>query len=207
MKYGTLNLGQIEAMVNKLGGMDGVERFLRGELTVSEPTRNWREQDGVIYFSVTSNGKTGEEWIRHLEGKKFNVTSYAKSVLRHPDFKPTKASTVHEIAVLKGMLFADNDRITSKIRTEAERRKLAKPNAEIACLIRDKFTDKEIEEMGLWAIAAMHDPIEDSGGGLALLSANRDGDGCYLVAFSVNPDNRWLRGYGFAFSVEQVVSP
>ena len=36
MKYPKLELGTIEAVVNKLGGMDGVQRFLRGELTVSE---------------------------------------------------------------------------------------------------------------------------------------------------------------------------
>ena len=30
MKYGELNLGQIEAIVNKLGGMEGVQRFLSG---------------------------------------------------------------------------------------------------------------------------------------------------------------------------------
>jgi len=35
MKYGELNLGQIEAIVNKLGGMAGVQRFLAGECTVA----------------------------------------------------------------------------------------------------------------------------------------------------------------------------
>ena len=30
MKYGELNLGQIEAVVNRLGGMEGVQRFLAG---------------------------------------------------------------------------------------------------------------------------------------------------------------------------------
>jgi len=34
MKYGDLNLGQIEAVVNKLGGMDGVYRLLSGELVI-----------------------------------------------------------------------------------------------------------------------------------------------------------------------------
>ncbi len=34
MKYGELNLGQIEAIVNKLGGMEGVQRFLSGDLVV-----------------------------------------------------------------------------------------------------------------------------------------------------------------------------
>lgn len=36
MKYGELNLGQIEAIVNKLGGMEGVHRFLRGEMIARE---------------------------------------------------------------------------------------------------------------------------------------------------------------------------
>jgi hypothetical protein len=34
MKYGELNLGQVEAIVNRLGGMDGVQRFLSGESMV-----------------------------------------------------------------------------------------------------------------------------------------------------------------------------
>lgn len=34
MKYGELNLGQIEAIVNKLGGMEGVQRFLAGSIEV-----------------------------------------------------------------------------------------------------------------------------------------------------------------------------
>ena len=34
MKYGELNLGQIEAIVNKLGGMEGVQRFLSGHADV-----------------------------------------------------------------------------------------------------------------------------------------------------------------------------
>src|SRR3989338_4837086 len=127
-------LGRIEAVWNKLGGEDGVDRFLRDELSVSEPTRSWREEDGVIYFSVTSDGTT-------------------------------------EVAVLKGMLFEDNDRITKKIRAEADKRKLSKPNAELACLIREKFTDKEIEAMGLWYIVAMHEPINDSDGDPFLLNA------------------------------------
>ncbi len=36
MKYNDLTLGQIEAIVNKLGGMEGVQSFLRGERTLHE---------------------------------------------------------------------------------------------------------------------------------------------------------------------------
>ena len=163
----------------------------------------WREQDGVIYFSVTSDGKTGEEWIKHLEDKGFRIGDYAKSMLRSKDFKPTKGVT-YEIAVLKGTLFEDNDRITSKIRAEADKRKLTKPNAEVACLIREMFSDKELEAMGLWWIVAMHEPIKDSDGDPRLLLADRSDDGRRLFACYGSPGHGWSRGNGFAFVVSQV---
>jgi hypothetical protein len=195
----------VEAVFNKLGGVEGARRFLRDELSVSEPIRSWREEDGVIYFSVESDGTTGEGWITRLESKCFRVGDYAKQVLRMPSFKPTSGVTT-EVAVLRGMLFNDNDRITKKIRHEADKRKLSKPNAELACLIREKFTDKEVEQMGLWYIVAMHEPINDSDGGPDLLCADRDSDGRWLDACHGRPDRRWHRGYGFAFAVSQVSS-
>ncbi|MBI4993432.1 hypothetical protein HZC33_00525 [Candidatus Wolfebacteria bacterium] len=200
-----LTAGQLNAIVKKLGGHDMALRFLRDELSVSEPIRSWREKDGVIYFSVTSDGTTGEDWIKRLEGNGFRVRDYAKQVLRSPDFKPTNGETT-EVAVLKGMLFEDNDRITKKIRAEADKRKLSKPNAELACLIRLKFTDKEIEAMGLWWIVAMHEPINDSDGDPRLLGASRYGDGRWLGACSGRPGLGWRRGVGFAFAVSQVSS-
>jgi len=39
MKYANLNLGQIEAIGNRLGGERGIDRFLAGELIVSEKPR------------------------------------------------------------------------------------------------------------------------------------------------------------------------
>jgi len=203
MKYGELNLGQVEAIVNKLGGMDGAQRLLRGELTVFEPERAWREQDDVIYFSVTSDGTTGEEWIKRLEGKDFRTSNYAKSVLRSSDFKPTDGVTT-EIAVLKGMLFEDSDRVTKKIRAEADKRELLKPNAEVACLIREKFSDEEIEAMGLWWIVTMHELINDSDGAPSLLHTHRHDDGRWLYVYHDDPGIRCHCEIGFAFAVSQV---
>ena len=200
-----LTAGQLNAIVKKLGGHDMALRFLRDELSVSEPTRSWREEDGVIYFSVTSDGTTGEDWIKRLEGNGFRVGDYAKQVLRSPDFKPTNGVTT-EVAVLKDMLFEDNDRITSKIRAEANKRKLVKPEAELGCLIRDTFTDEEIEAMGIVWIVAFHEPIKDSDGYPNLLSVDRFGDGHCLNAYCVRSDLRWSRGNGFAFVVSRVSS-
>ena len=201
--------GQLNTMVKLLraqgGGEDAPERFLRGELLlVSVPTRSssWREEGSVIYFHVTSDGTTGEDWITRLKGKGFRL-DYAKKMLRMPDFKPTNGVTT-QVAVLKGMLFEDDDRITKKIRAEADKRKLLKPNTEVACLIREKFTDKDLEAMGLWWIITMHEPITVAGGGPDILGADRYDDGSWLNACSDAPGVRWYRDYGFAFVVSQV---
>jgi len=201
MKYSDLDLRQIEKVVKKLGLMNGVNKFLRGELIVPEPARRLPEENGVIYFFVNSDGTTGEQWIDRLEKKNFRVGDYAKGILRSNSFEPTSGITTYEIAVLKDEMFSDNDRITKNIRKHAKNYKLTTPNAEVACLIREKFSDKELEAMGLHCIVTMHEPIKDFGGHPRILIASRDGSGSWLNASSVSPDNGWGRSMGFAFIV------
>ncbi len=173
-------------------------------VSVSEPIRSWREEeDGVIYFSVTSDGTTGLEWIERLEKKGFCLLDYVKSILRSPDFRPT-SSVMTEVAVLKGMLFEDQSRTTKNIRIEAKKRKLSKLNAELACLILDKFTDEEIEAMGLNWIVAVHEPINDTGGAPSLLNVGRNGDCRFLSEYYGRSDGGWPRDFGFAFAVSPV---
>ncbi len=54
MKYGDLSLGQIEAIVNKLGGMEGVNRFLSDEITlkVIGPFELWKTIRVGCYKSI-----------------------------------------------------------------------------------------------------------------------------------------------------------
>lgn len=170
-----------------------------------EPVCSWREEDGVIYLGATSDGTSGPEWIERLEKKGFRLTKWSKDVLNSPDFKPTKGVT-YKIAVLKGTLFANSNRITSKIRAEAERRKLEKPNAEVACLIREMFSDEELEAMGLWWIVVFHESIKDSGGGPDLLAAGRGDGGRWLGAYCDGPGGGWGSYAGLAFAVSQVSS-
>ncbi|MFA5936149.1 MAG: hypothetical protein WC787_04855 [Patescibacteria group bacterium] len=199
-----LTAGQLNAIVKKLGGHDAALRFLRGEISASEPTRSWREEDDVIYFSLTSDGSTGEDWITRLEGKGFRMTDSTKEVLRSPDFKPTNGVTT-EVAVLKGLLFEeDDDRITKNIRAEAFKRELHKPNAELACLIREKFADEEIKTMGLHYIVAMHESINDSRGVPYLLHTSCNDGGRRFDAKGIHSGQHWFRGFGFAFAVSRV---
>ncbi len=206
----SLTVGELNALVKNVMRQtkvddpnEAVRLVNSGEWTLVGPTRAWTEKDGIILFSVTSDGTTGKEWVKRLEKKGFRVGDYAKSLLLSSEFKPSSGVTT-PIAVLKGLLFKDGDRTTKNIRAEADKRKLTKPNPEVACLIREKFTDEEIEAMGLWYIVAMHDPIKDSDGDLNLLNVNRNDNGRWLNTYYDNPDSRWDRVRGFAFVLSQV---
>ncbi len=176
--------------------------------TVSEPPRSWREEGDVIYFSVTSDGTTGESWITRLERKGVHL-EVAKQIIRNPCFTPTKGVTF-QIAVLKGKIWSDRNRLTSTIRAEATRRGWQKPPAEVACLIREKFTDAQIEAMGLLWIITMHEPIEDSGRDPRVLGTSRFDSGSWLRAYNGDSGTSWYRGHGFAFvasSTQDSVTP
>jgi len=175
----------------------------QGKAKIVYPVCKWREENGVIRFSLTSDGITGEQWITRLESQGIRVSDYAKSILRSKSFKPGKP-TVYEIAVLKGGLFSDEERITKNIRAEGKKRKHLTPNAEVACLIREAFSDEDLKAMGLDWLATMHKPIKDFIGNPALLNAVRGGvDFCLLADYGC-PVNEWRRGGGFAFVVSQV---
>lgn len=203
-----LTAGQLNAIVKKLGGHDMALRFLRDELSVSKPTRSWREEDGVIYLPpLTTDGTTGPEWEQWYDENGYNLSKEARFILNSPDFKPTNGVTT-EVAVFNGLLFENSYQITKKVRAEADKsNKLSKPNAELACLIREKFTDKEIEAMGLWYIVAMHEPIDDFDGVPNLLLVGRYYGGRQLDVYYGRLSRRSdHRDYGFAFAVSQVNS-
>ena len=170
------------------------------ETQTTTPSRLWRKLDsGVIEFTLPpTDGTTGPEWIDRLEGKGTQVgETYAKSVLRSADFRPT-SGVATKINVLPGSLFKDSHRLTRVIRFDAGRRLLVIPNAEVACQIRELFSDEEIKAMGLMWIITMHDPINVSGRDPRLLSTvGRPG----LDVCCSEPLIGWHRGSGFAFAV------
>jgi hypothetical protein len=164
----------------------------------------WIEESGVITIVLpATDGTTGEQWITRTEKKGNRTGDYAKQLLRSPDFKPT-IGVVYTVKVLKGELFSDSGRITKDIRAEAKKRKFLKPNAEVACLLREYLSDEELEAMGLWWIVVMHEPIKDSGGDLRLLGVDRRGVVRWLGSYYGHPVAQWNLEGGFLFLAPQV---
>lgn len=196
-----LTADQMNAIVEKLGGHEAALRFL-----LDKPANRWREEGGVIYFTITSDGTDGEAWIDRLEKIGCCVGDHAKNVLCSKDFKPTNGVT-YEVAVLKGLLFNNDSRITKNIREKASEMKLTTPTAEVSCLIRDNFTNEEFKAMDLKYIVAMHEPINDFDGGPYFLRASSFGSGRWLDVYDDHSNYRWFCEYGFAFVCSQACQP
>lgn len=157
----------------------------------------WREEDGVIYFSVTSDGTTSEGWMRRLY-----FPDFTKQVFRSSNFTPTNGVTT-EVAVLRASLFAAEDLFGTKVRAAAAERGFTKPNIELACLIRMKFTNMDLNDMGLDWILPMHGPV-DVNAIPRLLYVRQRRDNVFLIDVCDEGDqDRFSHGGGFAFVAPQ----
>ncbi|MEK7664310.1 MAG: hypothetical protein AAB340_02665 [Patescibacteria group bacterium] len=161
-------------------------------------------ENGVIRFSVTSDGTTGPEWIKWFDTNGYRLDSDVRALLKSDKFKPTKGVT-YPVCVLKGERYEDRDRVTKTIRADAEKQKFPEPPLELACLIRKMFTNEQVREMGLYWIIIMHEAVNLSGD-LHLLDVSCYGDDRWLAPDYDNPDDEWDRKHGFAFLTEQVSS-
>lgn len=188
-----LSSGQLYSIVRELGGREGALELLSGELVVRKPSLKELEKNGlVVYAQVTSDGTTGDEWIRRL---KCEVSDEAKVMLRSPGFEPTKGITT-KIAIFKDL----SDQTLYRIYDKAIYYGFIKPNAEIACLIREKFANQE-KMMKLSRLIVMHETINRQ----LFLCRNYNSvlEEVDLSLRSVDNDGRlWdCCGTGFAFAV------
>lgn len=151
-------------------------------------------------FKIKTKGISGENWIKRLEKKKYNVSDYAKQLLRGAKFVATNGVT-YTLAMIMGDEFEYNDRTNQNIRAEAYKRGYLDPSVELGPYLREMFSDEDLKKMGLYALVLMHEPILDSDGVLHMLGANRIDLGRWLDTFYGTPGHRWDREVGFMFLV------
>ncbi len=149
-----------------------------------------------VLWTVTSDGTNAA--VLEAVGRK--VSSWAKDVMSKPQFVVTNGKT-YRLVVIRGDEFAtDAERTTANICAEAVRRRYLEPPAEVAALLRKKFTQ---EELGFPYVVVMHKPITDSDGYPRLLALRRGGYGEWLDVRYDNPDERWRREDVFVFLAPQ----
>ncbi len=150
--------------------------------------------DGVVTCYLSSDGTPGFGWIHWMKSLGHVVTDSAQQVLRSPKFIPSLGE-LFKIAILPGSLWRDGERTVANICAEARRRGLYIPGPEVTCLLREKFTDVEIESMGFHWITVMHEYIPDDTSMSRLLSICVDP----TLGLCTSTGDGFAREAGFAF--------
>ncbi|MDO8601899.1 MAG: hypothetical protein Q7R62_02110 [bacterium] len=192
-KYSELTRGQTEAIVNKLGGMEGVKRFLAGELDVVVKAAIafiftlWRMLTVGVYQSVTdirsalaTAGMRLGDWAADILGK-VTLPVTAETV----EFGRT---TVRELGFTKATKLRD---ILAAIKARGHKLCLATDGV----AIRIGYPDQPNGEC-VWL--AM-EPVAGSGGLSRILRVGRDGGGLWLGAYCYGLDGVWNPGSEFFF--------
>lgn len=188
--FGAFNKGAVN--------LDSPVMFIQAKKPIPASDNGWTEKEGVIYFSVMLDGTKGPDWTKRLENKNIRSGYWAQKALLADGFKPSPKGKV-TIAIIKGKVIEDRKRSFGKILLEGERRRYVMPGPDVSCLIRERLSDEDLEDMGLYSIVTMHRPIIVDSYPYSL-SASRGTDCARIDAYSVNPDELWKKKeYGFAF--------
>ena len=162
-----LKRGLIDDVLIKIGNDagikidEGVKAFLRGDLVLAEPRAIWREENGIIYLpAITTDGTSGEAWIKRLEDGGFKVGDKAKTILKSSNFKATSGITIYIAILLEIKLFSKKSSTMDKeVDAKAFKYGFSKPNIEISCLILEQLKNR-VKKMGLCGINIMHNLVK-----------------------------------------------
>jgi hypothetical protein len=202
-------LGRIEAVWNILGGEAGVDALLRGEIEIrSKPLPFPKNEHGHYIIEVTGLNLSGVEEITRLESGGFRVGDYAKSMLTSTNsdsydvLHRLEDGKVYKMVLVPGREVKKN-RTTTNLQAYGSQFGYQKPLAGIQPRIREAVSDKQLEEMGIFYISSLHDPIKDADDYSRVLGSRRGDGGSWLDGFWGGPDREWGVNGAFAFVVPE----
>ncbi len=189
MKYGDLTLGQVEAMVNKLGGMDGVKRFLSGESVIKAV-----EHSFSIWKTITIGlHKNAESYRKALKSCGFKISDWVNDILKK--IVVSSVETILDLVILTvAELGFNNGATLQQIYDRAKELGLELCPAEVGLALCLAYLD---QPYGEWLQIAM-EPITDSDGGVGVFHVAHDDDEqwlgmCWSSSDGVwNPDDQWV---------------
>jgi len=193
MKYAEMDWGTMEAVVNKLGGMDGVKQFLRGELMVSTAI----PRQFPIWKTVKLGlHKSTDEYRKAMKSAKNKVGDWANDILGKPAFTCATEETDVDLVVLSvaELGFKDGAKY-SEICARALELGLELCPAEVGPALRLAYKD---QPRGEWLIIAM-EAIAGSGGDLHVFDVEHDLGELWLFGSHGHPEYFWDSAYRFVF--------
>ena len=193
MKYSNWTLGQVEAVFNKLGGDDGVRRFLAGELVVKETERQLKVWKTI---KLGTGLKTADDFRRALKDDGFNISDWASDILGKPAFKAADEDTeVDLVKVTVAELGFKNGARHNQIYERAKELGLGLCPPEVGPQLRLQYQD---QPNGEWILVAM-EPIVDSDGYPYVFSVEHHDSELWLYGGWGSPDDFWAPGRRWVF--------
>lgn len=192
MKYGQITFGQAEAVMNKLGGVDGVERFLRGELVVVPATKPafsiWKTLN-------LDHPQTAKAYRAALRANGCEIGTYADELLEKMKITGIETEARLVQVTVKDLGFK-NSATYDEIVARAKELGLELCPAEVGPKLCLKYAG---QPKGEFLTIAM-EPIVDWGGGALVFCVSRGSDGeRWLDAICVVSDYRWNLVVRFVF--------
>lgn len=197
MKYSEMNWGTMEAVVNKLGGMDGVQRFLSGDLVVKSATPSDLVLKVWKTIKLGTGLKTADDFRKALKKSNCGIGDWANDILGKPAFTASETEMDANLVIVSVGELGFKDGATRKdIYERAQSLGLSLCPAEVGPQLRLQYTDQPKNE---WLVIGM-EPITHSDGDLLLFDVGRDDDGeQWLSTYYGGADGVWDAGYRFVF--------
>ena len=194
MKYNNWTLGQIEAVFNKLGGDDGVRRFLAGELVIKPIQFEFKVFKTI---KLGTGLKTAGDFRKAIKDNKMRIGDWANDILGKPAFTVAAEETELDLVVVSvAELGFKNGATREQIYARAKELDLDLCPAEVGPQLR--LQDKD-QPNGEWLVIAM-EPITDSDGYLLLFDVERLDSDLWLHGYDAYPGYVWLAASRFVFS-------
>jgi hypothetical protein len=202
----SVNMNFIALKVMEDMGLDDPKEALRrlreGEYKLTKKKFYWNEEKpNQITFTVKSDGTLGPDWMKRLQKRNCKLTVDARKILLSDQFHATR-DLEYDVVILRSW---ELNWYTQALMDHAIGMELVLPLPEIACLIQDKFSNREILlEMGLRSIHIMHVPfLEREHSPPMILSINDHGQGSEMDLDFYEADTPWGLKDGFVFLAKQ----
>lgn len=180
-------LGRIEAVWNILGGEEGVDRLLRGELVVSLP----KVSDLPIWKTVRlgTGLKTADDFRKALKKAGMKIGDWGSEILSNPAFKTSETEMELDLVILSvaSLGFKGGATVRDIVAMALEQGLQLCP-AEVGPQIRLQYPDQKKDDSFLIAM----DPISDPDGIPGIFDVVHDVSGrLRLNGNNGNPARPW----------------
>ncbi len=188
-------LGRIEAVWNILGGEEGVDRLLRGELMVCLP----KVSDLLIWKTIRlgTGLKTADDFRTALKKAGMKVSDWGNEILGNPTFTTSETEVELDLVILSvAHLGFKGGAAGQHIVAMALEQGIELCPAEVGPQLRLQYLDQPKDDAFLIAM----EPISDSDGLLSIFSIERGDSGRLgLLVNNGNPSCFWSGSQKFVF--------